>query len=417
MGFINSFKSDDGMGIRELYLGIRFLYNFVDSTKGEKPSQGFFSRVNDVLRYMPSNMKHIKNSGEMIPKIISNIDHKLGSAKAKPKLSKEANDNFNMGPRRYYLKILNEIFEDNKDRKGKAVRLNQGIIASEGEFVACMDADSELSRDTILKTIPYFDDEKTGAVTVAVKLKRVKNLLEKIIEIEYIIGLSLALKALSFLNSIHVTPGPFSIYRRKVLDEIGYFDVNNITEDLEIAYRIQKHGYKINCCTATHVKTITPNTLKRLYIQRKRWYSGALMTYWQHRKLLFNSKLGTFAFFVPYNFFLVTLGLTLFIFSLCISLSNFFKSFGFYSLTNFNFLSYIDFSKFDLLSTSSLMIIGMTSVLITLIATYLCLGLNKTKVKTKVPGFVGFFALFFLYQAFWAASFFSVLAGRKIRWR
>jgi len=311
----------------------------------------------------------------------------------------------------------NIIFIDNKKNKGKAACLNQGISISKGEFVACMDADSDVSPDIIKKTIPYFQDKKIGAVTVTVEVKNPKNLLEKIIEIEYIIGLSLALKALSFFNAIHVTPGPFSIYKKAIFDEIGVFDTKNITEDLEIAYRIQKNHYKIANCTATKVKTIAPNTLKSLYVQRRRWYSGALMTLWKHKDMIFDSKMGPFAFVMPYMYALVILGLGLFAFSTYLGISNLIRSMSFFSLTNFNFISYIRLYDFDLLSISTLTFFGIIAIITTITIAFICLKLVNRKIRKMVPGFIGFVFLFFLYQVFWASSIYSVLFGKKVKWR
>jgi cellulose synthase/poly-beta-1,6-N-acetylglucosamine synthase-like glycosyltransferase len=308
-------------------------------------------------------------------------------------------------------------FVDNKKNKGKAGCLNQGIRLSEGEFVACMDADSEVSPDILKKTIPYFKDEKVGATTVTVEVKKPRTLLQKIIEVEYIIGLSLALRALSFFNALHVTPGPFSIYRKSLFNEIGGFDENNITEDLEIAYRMQKKGYKIANSAATKVRTITPATFKPLYVQRKRWYTGSLATLWQHKDLLFNSKVGAFAFVVPYTFILVTSGLLLFFFSAYLGLSNLLESFTQFSLTNFNFFSYLSLSELDVLALNSLAFFGISAIAMTVIGAFLCLGIANKNVKTRVKGFVGFIFLFFLYQIFWATSFYSVLFGKKVKWR
>jgi len=116
------------------------------------------------------------------------------------------------------------IFIDNQENKGKAARLNQGLEVASGEFVACTDADSLVAPDVFKKTLPYFKNSKTGAVTITVEVNKPRNLLERIVEIEYIIGLSLALKVLSLFNSIHVTPGPFSVYRKTLLDVLGGFD-------------------------------------------------------------------------------------------------------------------------------------------------------------------------------------------------
>ncbi len=316
-----------------------------------------------------------------------------------------------------YTHNKNIIFIDNKKNKGKAACLNQGIINSTGKFIACMDADSDVSPDIIKKTIPYFKDEKMGAVTVTVEVKNPETWLEKIIEIEYIIGLSLALKALSFFNAIHVTPGPFSIYRRSLFSNVGVFDTKNITEDLEIAYRIQKNGYKIANCTSTKVKTIAPNNIKSLYVQRKRWYSGALLTLWKHKNVIFNSKLGAFAFVMPYTYILMILGLFLFVFSTYLGISNLIRSMSFFSLTNFNFISYLALYDFDLLSMSTLTFFGIIAIITTITIAVICLRLVNRKVRNMVPGFIGFIFLFFLYQVFWASSIYSVLLGKKIKWR
>jgi len=308
-------------------------------------------------------------------------------------------------------------FLDNKKNKGKAACINEGIKISKGEFVAVMDADSEVSKDIIKKTIPYFEEKKVGAVTVAVRVKNPKNILQKIVEVEYIIGLSIALKLLSFFNSIHVTPGPFSMYRKSIFSKIGMFDIHNITEDLEIAHRIQKNGYRIECCTATHVNTVTPDTIKSLYIQRKRWYSGALMTFWQHKNIAFNRKLGSFAFILPYMYLIVVLGLSLFVLSSYVGLSNFFRSMSFFTLTNFNIISYMNLSHFDILSLSALSVFAIISMLTVFIVTFIGLKFSNRKVRKMIPGFVGFALLFILYQVFWASSFYSVLSGKKVKWR
>ena len=316
-------------------------------------------------------------------------------------------------------KNINEdyiVFIDNKKNKGKAACLNQGIQASKGEFIATMDSDSEVSEDALKKTLPYFKEKRVGAVTVTVKVKNPRNFLQKVIEVEYALGLSLALKVLSFFNSVHVTPGPFSVYRRSMFDKIGMFDVDNITEDLEIAYRIQRNGYNIACCTTTHVKTVIPDNLSALHKQRKRWYSGALLTVWKHKGVLFNPKMGTFGFVLPYMYILMFLGLSLFFFSSYLGLSNFMKSMGFFSLTNFNFWSYITFQNFDILALSTLTFLGLLAIFTTFVMALVGLKFAKKSIRKTIPGFVGFIFIFLMYQAFWASSFYTVLLRKKLKW-
>lgn len=315
------------------------------------------------------------------------------------------------------LKGKNILFIDNKNNKGKAACLNQGIEKSTGEFIACMDADSEVQSDILRKTIPYFANKEIGAVTVTVEVKDAKNFLQKIIAVEYIIGLSLSLKVLSYFGAVHVTPGPFSIYRRQVLDKIGRFDTKSIVEDLEIAYRLQKGGYKIACCIATKVITITPKTFKSLHQQRKRWYSGAIYTIIQHRNIILNSEIGYFSYIVPYTFLLMLFGLFLFAFSIYLGLSHLIRSISFFSLTNFNFLSYMTLKKFDYLTLSTLSFFGITAIATTILSMYVCMKMSNTKIRKNLLGVIGFPFIFLLYQIFWASSIMAVIFRKKVGWK
>src|SRR3989338_1685764 len=82
------------------------------------------------------------------------------------------------------------ILIDNQENKGKAASLNDGIERATGEFIACMDADSQPRPDVLKKTLPYFSNKAVGAVTVTVKVQSAKSLLHKLVDLEYIIGLS-----------------------------------------------------------------------------------------------------------------------------------------------------------------------------------------------------------------------------------
>ena len=42
----------------------------------------------------------------------------------------------------------------------------------------------------------------------------------------------------------------------------------------------------------TKVSTYTPPTFEKLYVQRKRWYTGTLLTFWQHRAMFLDNKIG-----------------------------------------------------------------------------------------------------------------------------
>jgi cellulose synthase/poly-beta-1,6-N-acetylglucosamine synthase-like glycosyltransferase len=308
------------------------------------------------------------------------------------------------------------IFIDNKVNKGKAAVLNQGISIAKGEFVATMDADSIVEPRILQKTVPYFDDPSTGAVTVSVKVNKPKSWLDKMIAMEYAIGLSLFLKVFSFLDCVFVTPGPFSLFRTKMLKELGGFDAKNITEDLEIAYRIQKSRYKIRNCMEATVNTNLPEGFKRIYVQRRRWYSGAIRTLIQHKDVTFKPKYGLFGFFMPFNYLLIFLGLGLFFFSLYLSISKAVSNILYHRYTDYNFFDHLNF-KIDVLTYGSVNLLAMSMTIFVVAIMILGIVALGRKFRENKIGLITYPFMFFAYQIFWTGSFINLLFKKELKWR
>jgi cellulose synthase/poly-beta-1,6-N-acetylglucosamine synthase-like glycosyltransferase len=158
-----------------------------------------------------------------------------------------------------------------------------------------------------------FDDEEVMAVTPAVKVKPGGKLLAELQRIEYLMIL-FSRKLLSFIDSVPVTPGPFSMFRAKVFEKVGLFDENNLVEDQEICLRIQAANYKVRSSMSAVVYTDVPATMKDLIRQRVRWQRGGLRNYWKYRFLI-KPEYGDFGMFlVPLNYvtiisFFIVLGL------------------------------------------------------------------------------------------------------------
>jgi len=89
-----------------------------------------------------------------------------------------------------------------------------------------------------------------------------------------------------------------TLFRKSALLKAGMFDTNNITEDLEIAWRLRKLGYRIGFAYEAEVYTEVPNNIKSLWRQRTRWYRGKLSNIIKHRDMLLNPKYGYFGMFV-----------------------------------------------------------------------------------------------------------------------
>lgn len=184
----------------------------------------------------------------------------------------------------------------NQQNRGKGNAMNSGLAQAKGKYFACLDADSFIAPNALQEMLPIFqEDENIAAVCPILKVKHPKSMLEKVQWVEYTINMFYKYLN-SKLNCIHVTPGPFSIYRTDVIQKIGGFSETTITEDLEIAIRMQKHHYKIVQTFSTTVETNAPTKWKNLFAQRVRWYKGSLDNTIAYKKLIFNKDYGDFGF-------------------------------------------------------------------------------------------------------------------------
>jgi biofilm PGA synthesis N-glycosyltransferase PgaC len=192
-----------------------------------------------------------------------------------------------------------------KQNAGKGAALNFGLKKARGELVATMDADSYVGPSTIRELIAYFDDPEVMAATPAVKIRPSDSWLKEFQRVEYLMIL-FSRKLLSFIDSVPVTPGPFSMFRRSVFGKIGGFDESNLVEDQEIALRIQAANFKIKSSMTADVYTEPPDNMKDLIKQRVRWQRGGIRNYWKYRHMI-SPEYGDFGmYFVPLNFAALT---------------------------------------------------------------------------------------------------------------
>lgn len=188
------------------------------------------------------------------------------------------------------LKLLN------KENSGKADSLNQGVKISKGELIAVVDSDSFPSSPSLKKLMGYFNEEKMGAVTSFVTVRnKDKKIFGKIQSIEYML-LGWNRKILDFINSVYVTNGPLSLYRKKYIVKVGGFDPKSITEDIDITWNMLHHGFKTAMCLDARVSTVVPHTFKRWFRQRVRWGIGGIQAIKKYKKSFF--KRGMFGLFV-----------------------------------------------------------------------------------------------------------------------
>ena len=217
--------------------------------------------------------------------------------------------------KQYARKYKNIRFIQRKTNSGGAAQpTNDGILNAKYNYIAVVDSDSTPRKDALIKMIGFLqNDQKVGGVTCAVLSKPPVTFFQKIQAIEYAI-IAWNRKLLDTLDAVYVTPGPFALYRKKTLMEIGLFDTKNLTQDIEIVWRLRSCGYVAKMCLDTRVESATPTSFKACFKQRFIWNIGGTQTLLKYKSYIM--KNGTLGYFIiPFfcmNLFLGLIGLGLY---------------------------------------------------------------------------------------------------------
>ncbi len=184
-----------------------------------------------------------------------------------------------------------------KENGGKHTALNLVLERTTTDFFSCLDADSFAHPEALARIMSYFErDSEVMAVVPSVLVSSPKKIIQNAQRAEYQMGIYVK-KMFSFLGAINVAPGPLTVFRKKVFDDLGHYRHAHHTEDMEIAYRMQKNHYKIEHCNDAYVYTNTPTTVRKLYKQRLRWIYGFINNTIDYKSVLFRKKYGHFSFF------------------------------------------------------------------------------------------------------------------------
>lgn len=229
----------------------------------------------------------------------------------------------------YNVKYPKLIYID-KQNGGKSDALNAGINASSYPLFACLDADSRLEKDALLKLAIEFNKNKNtivagGIVRIAngsiirdgvfESFSMPKKLIERFQIVEYYRSFLSGRVSWGLSNSMLIVSGAFGVFQKQAVIEVGGYKTNTIGEDMEIVVRLHEYmrknrrKYKIIFCEDSVCWTQGPMQLKDIRGQRRRWQIGLLDTLLSHKKLFLNPRYGAVGLLaVPYNWIFELLG-------------------------------------------------------------------------------------------------------------
>ena len=176
-----------------------------------------------------------------------------------------------------------------KTAKGKPAALNLALPYLTGEIVGTFDADSLPERDVLAKVVSYFNDEKVMALqgrTTSINEKT--NALTRVIAMEEKAWFQALLTGREKLELFVPLTGSCQFVRRNIVEELGGWDENSLTEDVEFALRLVEKNHIIKYAPDVCSGQETPSTIGPLFKQRVRWYRGYMETAIKYGRLLDN---------------------------------------------------------------------------------------------------------------------------------
>ena len=160
--------------------------------------------------------------------------------------------------------------------KGKAAVLNRGLKLTKHNLIAIYDADNQPQPSSLHYLAAQFTlFPELGAVLGKFRtINRRRNWLTRFINIEGLSFQWIVQAGRWKLLKVATLPGTNFIVRKDVLDEIGGWDEEALTEDAELSLRILEAGYRIKFVPYAVTWEQEPEDLSTWFRQRTRWARG-----------------------------------------------------------------------------------------------------------------------------------------------
>jgi cellulose synthase/poly-beta-1,6-N-acetylglucosamine synthase-like glycosyltransferase len=160
--------------------------------------------------------------------------------------------------------------------RGKSAALNRGLMECRHDVIGVFDADNVPERDSVLHLARQLaTDNRLGAVIGKFRcINRRRNLLTRFINLESLAFQWIVQAGRWRLLRVATLPGTNYLIHRSVLQELGGWDEQALTEDAELSIRIYQAGYLIKFVPYAVTWEQEPETLRVWFRQRVRWARG-----------------------------------------------------------------------------------------------------------------------------------------------
>ncbi|MCF6279218.1 MAG: glycosyltransferase family 2 protein [Flavobacteriaceae bacterium] len=157
----------------------------------------------------------------------------------------------------------------------KAGALKEGLQTAKGEFIVIFDADFLPKPDWLLKTIPYFKDDKIGVVqTRWSHINKNYSLLTKVQAFALDVHFTLEQVGRNSKGHFINFNGTAGVWRKKCIIDAGNWSGDTLTEDLDLSYRAQLKKWQFKYLEHVETPAELPVVISAARTQQFRWNKG-----------------------------------------------------------------------------------------------------------------------------------------------
>lgn len=162
------------------------------------------------------------------------------------------------------------------DRLGyKAGALKSGMEETDAEFIAIFDADFLPKEDFLLSCIPYFQDPNIGVVQTRWEhINQNYSWLTKLQAIQLNVHFTVEQVGRMQSQNFLQFNGTAGIWRKQAIIDAGGWQVDTLTEDLDLSIRAQLKSWKIKYLESFGAPSELPVEMNGLKSQQFRWMKG-----------------------------------------------------------------------------------------------------------------------------------------------
>jgi biofilm PGA synthesis N-glycosyltransferase PgaC len=160
--------------------------------------------------------------------------------------------------------------------QGKATALNVGALLAKYELLVCIDGDALLDPKALHWIAAGFRRGDVGGLGGNPRIRNRTSMLGKLQVGEFAAIIGLIRRAQTMYGRLFTVSGVICAFRRRALEDAGWWSPHTITDDIDITWRVQLAGWRVIYEPNAIVWILMPETLRGLWRQRLRWAEGGV---------------------------------------------------------------------------------------------------------------------------------------------